>query len=191
MQRTIRLALLIVAVLLAALPSNALAQAAAAPTSPVAPTAPGELGVRNFTRVDASFACGGALSEGSVAQIKEAGYKSILNLRAENEVGANVAAEKKAAQDAGLVYVWLPFVNASPDAAVVDAFLRAVADPANQPMLIHCASGGRVSMFWAVKRVMLDGWPADKAMNEFPQLSGHVSEAVKTFILDYLKQHGK
>ena len=37
-------------------------------------------------------------------------------------------------------------------------------------MMLHCASGGRASMFWAVKRVMIDGWTVDKAMSELPDL---------------------
>lgn len=148
-------------------------------------------GVRNFTRVDATFACGGALSATAAESLKQAGFKSILNLRAATEEGANVEAEAKAAQDAGLTYVWLPFVTASPDAAKVDKFLEAVVDPANQPMLIHCTSGGRASMFWAIKRVMVDGWPVEKAMGELPDLSKNVSAPLRNFTLDYLKQHGK
>jgi uncharacterized protein (TIGR01244 family) len=186
-------ALTLVLGLAGAWPSTSAAQAvpAAAPSN-LAPAQPaGELGVRNFTRVDASFACGGALSDGAIAQIKQAGYKSIVNLRAEGEAGANIEAEKKAARDAGLVYVWLPFVNATPEPARIDEFLKAAGDASNLPMLIHCASGGRVSMFWAVKRVMIDGWPVEKAMAELPALSGHVSPAVKAFVLDYIKQHGK
>jgi uncharacterized protein (TIGR01244 family) len=179
--------------LAAAWPSISAAQAAPqpAPANAAPVQAAGELGVRNYTRVDASFACGGALSDGAITQIKQAGYRSVVNLRAEGEAGANIEAEKKAAQDAGLVYVWLPFVNTSPEAARIDEFLKAAGDSSNLPMLIHCASGGRVSMFWAVKRVMLDGWPVEKAMAELPELSGHVSPAVKAFALDYLKQHGK
>jgi uncharacterized protein (TIGR01244 family) len=143
-------------------------------------------GVRNYTRVDATFACGGALSPDAAE-----GIKSIVNLRAENEEGANIEAERKSAEATGLRYIWLPFVTASPDATKVDQFLQAVVEPANQPMLIHCASGGRVSMFWAIKRVMVDGWPVDKAMGELPDLSKNVSPTLKNFALDYLKQHGK
>ncbi len=167
------------------------APAQAAPAAAV-PAAASEIpGVRNFTRVDPTFACGGALSPDAMAGIKQAGFKSIVNLRAANEEGANVAAETKSAQDAGVNYIWLPFVTASPDASQVDAFLAAVAEPANQPMLLHCTSGGRASMFWAIKRVMLDGWPVDKAMGELPDLSKNVSAPLKAFTLDYIEQHRK
>ena len=174
--------------------AQAPAQSSHAVPSPTQQPAPARLevpGVRNYTRVDASFALGGALSANAAEGIKAAGFKSIVNFRAENEEGANIEAEQKSAEAAGLKYIWLPFVTASPDATRVDQFLQAVVEPANQPMLIHCASGGRVSMFWAIKRVVVDGWPVDKAMGELPDLSKNVSPALKTFTLDYLTQHGK
>jgi uncharacterized protein (TIGR01244 family) len=167
-------------------------QPAAQPRSDQAPAAPGAVaGVRNFTKVDSTIACGGALSADAFAALKQAGYKSIVNLRAASEQGANVEAEQKAAQDAGLTYIHLPFASTAPDASKLDEFLKAVAAPENQPMMLHCASGGRASMFWAVKRVMLDNWPVEKAMNELPDLTKNVGEALRTFTLDYLKSHGK
>jgi uncharacterized protein (TIGR01244 family) len=184
--------------LLIALPLAAGAQTTAAPAPAPAPGAALQAAttsevpaVRNFTRVDATFACGGAASADAMSSIKQAGFNSVVNLRAATEEGVNVEAATKAAQDAGLKYIWLPFVTASPDATKVDEFLKATAEPSNQPMLIHCTSGGRASMFWAIKRVMLDGWPVEKAMAELPDLSKNVSAPLKAFVLDYLKQHGK
>ena len=46
-------------------------------------------------------------------------------------------------------------------------------------------------MFWAIKRVMVDGWPVDQAMAELPSLSQNVGEPLRAFVRDYLKQHGK
>lgn len=148
-------------------------------------------GVRNFMRVDATFACGGALAPGAIESIKQAGFRSIVNLRAAGEEGADVEAQKAAAEAAGLTYIWLPFVPTAPTAEALDKFLVAVRDPANQPMLLHCFSGVRASMFWAVKRVLVDGWPVDRAMNELPEASKRASEPLRTFFLDYLKQHAK
>jgi uncharacterized protein (TIGR01244 family) len=169
----------------------AVAQPPASPAQSAQPAKPAVAGVRNFTQVDATLACGGAVTPDVAANLKAAGFKSIVNLRAATEEGVNIEDQTKAAAAAGLKYYHLPFVNASPEATRLDEFLKLVVDPANQPMMLHCASGGRASMFWAVKRVMVDGWAVDKAMNELPDLSGHVSQPVKTFMLDYLKAHGK
>ncbi len=148
-------------------------------------------GVRNFTRVDATIACGGAFTPEAIAALKQAGFKSIVNLRTESEPGANVAEEQKAAETAGFRYIHIPFASATPDAARVDEFLKAVVLPENQPMMLHCASGGRASMFWAAKRVMVDGWTVDKAMEELPDLAKNVGGPLRTFFMEYFKSHGK
>jgi uncharacterized protein (TIGR01244 family) len=194
------LPILTIALLFVFGPSAGLVRAQAATPSPsapqartdqAAPTKDAVAGVRSYTKVDATIACGGALSPEAFAALKQAGYKSIVNLRAESEPGANVAEEQKAAEAEGIRYFHLPFSNATPDAAQLDEFLKIVALPENQPMMLHCASGGRASMFWAVKRAMIDGWPIDKAMNELPDLVKNISGPTRTFILDYLKSHGK
>jgi uncharacterized protein (TIGR01244 family) len=164
------------------------AQPAAQASAPAAGAVPG---VRNYTKVDATIACGGALSPEAYTALKEAGYKSVVNVRLATEPGVNIEEAKKTAESAGLVYIHLPFNNAAPDAAALDEFLKAVVKPENLPMMLHCGSGTRVSMFWAVKRVMIDGWPVDKAMGELPDLSKNLSQPLRTFMLDYLKAHGK
>jgi uncharacterized protein (TIGR01244 family) len=189
---TARARVSLVTFLLVGLAGAVSAQQAAAPAAPQAsPSKDAVAGVRNFTKVDATVACGGALSPEAFAALKSSGFKSIVNLRAASEQGANVEDSQKAAEQAGLKYFHLPFVTAKPEAEKVDEFLKLVAAPENQPMMLHCASGGRASMFWAIKRVMIDGWAVDKAMNELPDLSKNVSDPLKTFTLDYLKSHGK
>jgi len=167
-------------------------QAASPQAAPPQPPAKDAVaGVRNFTKVDSTVACGGALSPEAFEALKQAGYKSIVNLRAASEPGNDVEAAKKAAEAAGLKYFHLPFVPATPDPTMLDEFLKIVVKPENQPMMLHCASGGRASMFWAVKRVMIDGWPVEKAMGEWPDLSKNASQQTRAVSLDYLKAHGK
>ena len=94
----------------------------------------------------------------ALATLKKEGFVSVINLRLASEPGANVEAEEKAAQAAGLKYIALPFDAAAPDAAIVDRFLAAVATKANQPIFIHCGSANRVGGVWMIKRVLQDGW---------------------------------
>src|SRR5512143_1635532 len=75
-------------------------------------------GVRNFTKVDSTIACGGALSPEAFEALKQAGYKSVVNLRGASEQGNDVEAAKKAAEAAGLRYFHLPFVPATPDSTM-------------------------------------------------------------------------
>lgn len=147
-------------------------------------------GVTNFSRVETTIACAGATTPAAVAELKKMGYASIINLRQASEAGADLDAEAAAAKAAGVTYVSLPFNGASPDSAVVDKFLKAVTDPANQPVFLHCASANRAAALWMIKRMTVDGWDADRASAEATAL-GLSSSALKTFALDYAAAHKK
>jgi uncharacterized protein (TIGR01244 family) len=145
-------------------------------------------GVVNFARVETTVACAGATTPEAVAEVKTLGYKSIVNLRVATEAGANVDAEAAAAKAAGVNYVHLPFNAASPDPTLVDRFLKAVTDPANEPAFIHCASANRAAALWLIKRVQVDKWDVNRAADEAAAL-GLTNPALKTFALDYIEAH--
>ena len=144
-------------------------------------------GIRNFSRVDATVGCGGAVDPAAMAALKKDGFVSVINLRLANEPGADVEAGRTAAQTAGLKYIHLPFNAAMPDSKVVDSFLAAVGDKSNQPVFIHCGSANRVGGVWMIKRVLKDGWPIDRARTEAeaiglnnPQLIAFATEYINT-----------
>jgi uncharacterized protein (TIGR01244 family) len=145
-------------------------------------------GAVNYTRVSATIGCAGATTPDVIPALKREGYVSIINLRLSSERGANVEGEKALAEAAGLRYIHLPLSSSAPDPTVVDAFLRAVADPKNQPVFIHCASANRVGAVWMVKRVLQDGWTIEKAAAE-AEIIGLSSASLKAFMLDYIKTH--
>jgi len=145
-------------------------------------------GVTNFAKLDTTIACAGATTPAAVAEIKKLGYASIINLRQASEAGANLDEEAAAAKAAGIRYVHLPVNGAAPDPAIVEGFLKAVTDPANQPAFVHCASGNRAAALWMVKRLLVDGWDADRAASEATAL-GMSNPALKQFALDYSAAH--
>jgi uncharacterized protein (TIGR01244 family) len=145
-------------------------------------------GIRNYSRVDATVGCGGAVDPAAMSVLKKEGYVSVINLRLANEEGANVEAGRAAAQAAGLKYIHLPFNAAMPDPKVVDSFLAAVADKRNQPVFIHCGSANRVGGVWMIKRALQDKWPLDRALTE-AQAIGLNNPALQAFATDYIKSH--
>ena len=140
-------------------------------------------GVSNYTRVDATVACAGATPIQALPEIKKSGFVSVINFRMSDEPGANVDESKATAARVGLKYIHLPHQTPTPEIAA--AFLKAVADPANQPAYIHCASANRVGAMWFIKRVKLDGWAVDRAMKE-AELIGLRAANLKQFALDYV-----
>ncbi|MGD1094371.1 MAG: sulfur transferase domain-containing protein [Bryobacteraceae bacterium] len=147
-------------------------------------------GITNFAQVETTVACAGAITPSSVAGIKKMGFASIINLRLETEKGADIDAEAAAAKAAGINFVHIPFNASSPDPAVADRFMKTITDPGNVPAFIHCASGNRAAAMWLIKRVLVDNWDNDRALDEAAQL-GLSSQPLKTFALDYIQAHKK
>jgi uncharacterized protein (TIGR01244 family) len=147
-------------------------------------------GITNFAQVETTVACAGAVKPGSVARIKSMGFASIINLRLPTEQGADIDAEAAEARAAGITFTNLPFNTAMPDPAVADRFLKLIMEPGIQPAFIHCASGNRAAAMWLIKRVLIDKWDNDRALEEAAQL-GMTNPALKTFALDYIQAHKK
>jgi uncharacterized protein (TIGR01244 family) len=153
-------------------------------------TKPTVAGVTNFAKLESTIACAGATTPEGVAEVKKLGYRTVINLRQPTEAGADIEAEAAAAKQAGVKYFHLPVNGAAPDPAIVDQFLAAVGAPENQPVFVHCASGNRAAALWMIKRLVVDGWDADRASTEATAL-GLTSPALKTFALDYASSHRK
>jgi uncharacterized protein (TIGR01244 family) len=147
-------------------------------------------GVVNFSQVETTVACAGATTPESLAEIKKMGFHSVINLRMATEPGAKIDEEAAAAKAAGINFIHLPFDERTADSSVIDQFLKAVADPQNQPAFIHCASGNRAAMMWFIKRVMVDKWDVERASEEAEQL-GMTKSSLKTLALNYIQSHRK
>ena len=166
-----------------ALVPTATAAPAAGAQAPSFQAEEGPEGVRNYTRVDATVACAGATPPEAMAVLRERGFTTIVNFRTAGENGATVDAGQAAAEAAGLKYVHIPFRQPTPE--IVESFLATVADPANQPVYIHCGSANRVGAMWLIKRVKQDGYSIDDAVAEAEAI-GLRSAALKEFALGFL-----
>ena len=147
-------------------------------------------GVRNFTRVDATVGCAGAVEVSAIPSLAKMGYRSIVNLRQSSEPGVAIEESKQAASAAGLTYIHLPFNASEPDPAVVQSFLAAVTDTANQPVFIHCGSANRVGAMWMAKRMLVDNWNEARALEEATAI-GLSNAALRQFMLDYVAARRK
>jgi uncharacterized protein (TIGR01244 family) len=160
--------------------SLAAALAAAAPESLT--------GAENYTRLNATVACGGATSAAAFPELRARGFTAIVNLREAHEPGAEVEASARAAQAHGLKYLHIPLSSRAPSDEPFDAFIAAVKDPANSPVYIHCASANRVGAVWMAKRMLVDGWDETRAVAEAEAI-GLKNPALRAFALDYVRRH--
>lgn len=141
-------------------------------------------GIRNFTVVDPTIGCAGATEVAAIPELARRGYKAIVNLREAGEAGAAVDQSTAAAAKVGIRYVHLPFNGAKPDAAVVDAFIATLADPANHPAFIHCGSASRAAAMMMARRMVVEGWTEARAYEEAAAI-GLSSPTLRQFVVEY------
>jgi len=94
-------------------------------------------GIRNFSKIESTVACAGAITPAAIQEIKKMGYASIINLRLATEQGADIEGHTAVAKSVGIPYYHIPFSVAAPDPAAVDTFLKTITAPGVQPAFIH------------------------------------------------------
>ncbi len=144
-------------------------------------------GISTFAQIETTIACGGSTKPEAIREIKNMGFKSVINLRLASEQGALVEEEGAVVRAAGMNYVHLPFNAQSPDPSLIDNFIAAVTAPANTPAYVHCAAGGRAAALWMIKRVKADGWTEARALDEANALG--LNDRFRPFVLTYLRTH--
>ena len=137
--------------------------------------------------LDERVATGGQPTEAAFAKLASNGYRAVLNLRTAQE-GVDLEREKQLVEKAGMRYINIPVVGSAPKSEQADEFIKAAKETANQPMLIHCGSANRVGAFWMIYRVVEQGWPEDKALEEATQI-GLRSPELKRFAQEYIGAH--
>ena len=144
-------------------------------------------GISTFAQIESTIACGGSTQPEALREIRNMGFKSVINVRLASEPGALVEEEGAVARAAGLIYVHLPFDAQNPDPRLIDYFIAAVTAPAHTPAYVHCAAGGRAAALWMVKRVKGDGWPVPRALAEANALG--LNDRFRPWALHYLQTH--
>ena len=119
----------------------------------------------NFSQVENGLYRSGRPDQPGITVLQQMGVKTIMDL--ENDDAA-VAAEKGWAEAAGITFINHPMNGMNtPDDAQVDDTLAKIADPANQPVLVHCMQGhDRTGLIIALHRVIADGWTPQAAHDE-------------------------
>ena len=119
-----------------------------------------EMGILNFARVSDSLYRGGHPSAEGFAKLKSLGVRTVVSLRTFN-------VHRSRLEGLGLRYVHISFKAGHPEDEDVVRFLKVMADPVNHPVFVHCKWGtDRGGMMAAVYRIVVQGWPKDRAIAE-------------------------
>jgi len=117
-----------------------------------------------FRVIDSNYAACGQPTQQGFQKVKELGYKTILNLRAEGEAGVND--ERALVETLGMRYEWIPITADSITDEKVQKFAAIVDAPRNRPVFVHCASSNRVGALWAIYYGTKKGLPVEEALKK-------------------------
>ena len=113
--------------------------------------------------------------------LKAMGIRTVVNLRMRH-------GEKAAVESAGMRFIEIPISTTSTiDPKTVKRALSAIADPANQPVFLHCAQGrDRTGVVVAVYRMEVDSWSISEAEAEMQSFGFHNAWVqMKSFVRNY------
>ena len=108
---------------------------------------PEKLDAANYQRLSPSLAVAGKPSKEALASLKEAGFRTAIDLRQPNE---GVAAAQEAVEAQGLKFVSVPVSPDTFTAGDVKKVAAVLRDQAAAPVLLFCASSNRVGAVIAV-----------------------------------------
>jgi protein tyrosine/serine phosphatase len=119
----------------------------------------------NFSQVTEGVYRGGRPDQAGVLAWQQMGGKTIIDLENDDEA---IASEKAWAEADGVNFISEPMNGLNtPDDNEVNDILAKAADPANQPVFVHCMQGkDRTGLIIALYRVINEGWTPKAAHDE-------------------------
>ncbi len=142
----------------------------------------------HLNRISDDFTTGAQPTPEILREFRDKGFKVVINLRPPYE--HNATEEEEAAKKLGLRYYNIPVVYREPKFEQVDEFLKLTDDPANRPALIHCTMNIRAGAFFAIRRVLRDGWSFEEAEKE-AEKGVPIAPHLRRFALEYIARHKK
>jgi uncharacterized protein (TIGR01244 family) len=109
-------------------------------------------------KIDETLSFTGQITPAEVAEIAKAGYAAIINNRPDGEEPGQPTKEavEAEAKKHGLEYRYIPVTTATITYKDVAAFHNALLR-GPKPVLVHCRSGARSYVLYALTRVFFDG----------------------------------
>lgn len=126
-----------------------------------APESPDAAQFPDYVRIRPGVAVAGQPTAEGLARLKALGFRSVVDLRREDEAGR--AEEKAAVEAAGLRYLHVPVSAGTLSRNDVNAVARVLDDSEAGPVLLHCATGNRAGGLWALAEAAR-GVPLEEAI---------------------------
>ncbi len=126
-----------------------------------------------------------------IAQLKNDGFRTIVNLRTEGEEEQPMSPdeERQAVEKAGMRYVHLPVSSATMGPETVDKF-RAQLPNFEGPVLVHCHAGMRAGAFTMMATATKEGWSGEDTLKKAEEMGFHCeAPQLRQFVRSYVDNH--
>ncbi len=120
-------------------------------------------GVPNLHQIDANLYRSAQPTEEGMANLKQMGIKTVINLRSFHSDGNEIGST-------GLAYEHIYMKAWHPEREEVVRFLKIVTDPKRTPVLVHCQHGAdRTGTMCAIYQIVVQGWTKEEAIREMTE----------------------
>ena len=144
--------------------------------------------MKDLKKITDQITVSGQPTADDIAQLKNDGFRTIVNLRTEGEDDQPMSPEeeRQAVEKAGMKYVHLPVSSATIGPDTVDKF-RAQLPNFEGPVLVHCHAGMRAGAFTMMATATKEGWSGHETL-EKAQAMGFECKApeLKQFVRSYV-----
>ena len=142
-------------------------------------------------KLNEQITVGGQPTEEQLAELKQAGFKTVINLRTEGEENQPLSPEAEAGkvQAQGMEYRHLPVSPQAMGPELVDRF-RHELEQLPAPVFVHCASGMRAGAFSMMHLATQAGWSGDDTLRKAEQMGFECKQPeLKEFVKGYIDSH--
>ena len=124
--------------------------------------------IYNYLQIGNLYATSGQPSEAQFQLIKDAGYKTVINLAPTSALENSLIEEESILQDLGLEYIHIPVDFGNPTEADFRAFTKSLED--SEAVWVHCAANMRDSAFTYRYRTQVLGEDETESMIDLQKI---------------------
>ncbi len=147
--------------------------------------------MENFRKINEQISVSGQPSAADLDALKTQGFRTVINLRTDDEAGI-LPDEEREVESRALNYAAIPISPATLDDLTVARFSQALESVDGSPALVHCKGGGRAGVMTLLHLAVKSGWNLQQTLEvgrEMGDFAPKENSPYRAFFEDYLRRH--
>jgi uncharacterized protein (TIGR01244 family) len=146
--------------------------------------------MKNASQVTENILIAGQPKDTELQELQAQGYKTVINLRSDDESGV-ISHEERIVAEAGLNYASIPVSPNSINETKVGRFLQTLSTKDALPAVVHCGGGGRAGIMVLLHLAITQKWSVQQALAQGEEMgiAPAPGSPYRKYFEDYVKQH--